>query len=335
MIDISIIVPVYKVEKYLNRCINSLINQTMKNIEIILIDDGSPDNCPFLCDQWKNKDARIKVVHKKNGGLSSARNTGIEVASGKYIGFVDSDDEIEHDMYEKMYKVCEKYNVDFAMCDYQRKLRNGQTYLKTLNIDGGYYSKEKIIKDIFPSLIMSSSIEYGPILSVWHCLYNSNFLRKNNLKFDEEVKWSEDNIFSAFAGYYANSFYYLKNEGLYYYHQNENSITTSYRHGAWDVYKKMNKHMHDFFDKVKDYDFSQQLYYHLIYYGSNCMNISSFKKKFLLIKKDISLLLSDHDLQEALKKAKNLDIPPKLKLQLWLMKHNCSFLLSLIVMKRG
>lgn len=99
---ISVIVPVYKVEKYLNECIESILNQTYKNLEIILVDDGSPDNCPNMCDEWALKDDRIKVVHKENGGLSSARNAGIDKATGQYIGFVDSDDVISSEMYSTL-----------------------------------------------------------------------------------------------------------------------------------------------------------------------------------------------------------------------------------------
>lgn len=92
---ISVIVPIYKVEKYLQKCVQSIINQTYKNLEIILVDDGSPDNCGIICDKLAERDDRIRVIHKKNGGLSSARNAGIEIANGEYIGFVDSDDYIE------------------------------------------------------------------------------------------------------------------------------------------------------------------------------------------------------------------------------------------------
>ena len=92
---ISVIVPIYNVEKYLNRCIESIVNQTYKTLEIILVDDGSPDNCPQICDEWKEKDNRIKVIHKKNGGLSDARNAGLDIAQGEYIAFVDGDDFLE------------------------------------------------------------------------------------------------------------------------------------------------------------------------------------------------------------------------------------------------
>ena len=102
---ISIIIPIYKVEQYLDECVTSIINQTYKDLEIILVDDGSPDYCPQMCDEWAKKDSRIKVVHKENGGLSSARNAGLAVANGEYIGFVDSDDYVDGTMYEGLMQV--------------------------------------------------------------------------------------------------------------------------------------------------------------------------------------------------------------------------------------
>lgn len=102
---ISVIVPIYNVEKYLARCVDSIINQTYKNLEIILVDDGSPDNCPKMCDDFAKKDSRISVVHKENGGLSDARNAGMKIASGECIVFVDSDDYIHCNMIDKMYGV--------------------------------------------------------------------------------------------------------------------------------------------------------------------------------------------------------------------------------------
>jgi glycosyltransferase involved in cell wall biosynthesis len=112
---ISVIVPVYKVEKYLRSCIESIQNQTYKNLEIILIDDGSPDNCGAICDEMAKKDKRIKVIHQENGGVSKARNNGIKAATGDYIGFCDSDDYMDIDMYETLYNTIKKYNADIAM----------------------------------------------------------------------------------------------------------------------------------------------------------------------------------------------------------------------------
>lgn len=114
---ISIIVPIYKVEHYLDCCVESIINQTYQNVEIILVDDGSPDHCAAICDRWAEKDKRIKVVHKKNGGLSDARNAGMEVANGQYLGFVDSDDWIDSQYVEYLYRVIQQTGSDLSACD--------------------------------------------------------------------------------------------------------------------------------------------------------------------------------------------------------------------------
>lgn len=114
--SISVIIPIYKVEEYLDACITSVVNQTYSNLEIILVDDGSPDNCPQMCDEWARKDSRIQVIHKPNGGLSDARNAGIEISTGAYIAFVDSDDFIKPDMLEKLHTALAKENADIAAC---------------------------------------------------------------------------------------------------------------------------------------------------------------------------------------------------------------------------
>lgn len=115
---VSIIVPIYKVERFVRKAIDSIIGQTYKNIEIILVDDGSPDGCPAICDEYRNMDERIKVIHKENGGLSSARNAGIDIATGKYIAFLDSDDILNENYIKVLYELCEKYDCDIAQCDF-------------------------------------------------------------------------------------------------------------------------------------------------------------------------------------------------------------------------
>lgn len=118
MPQISIIVPVYKVELYLDRCINSILNQTFADFELILVDDGSPDSCPQMCDEWAKKDSRIRVIHKENGGAGAARNAALRAAEGEYIGFVDSDDWIAPDMYEYLYGLLKRYpEAQIAQCD--------------------------------------------------------------------------------------------------------------------------------------------------------------------------------------------------------------------------
>lgn len=116
---VSVIVPVYRVEKYLERCVQSILNQTYKNIEIILVDDGSPDNCPKLCDRLARMHSNIRVIHKANGGLSSARNAGVELCKGTYVSFVDSDDFIDPMFLERLFTLAKKYNADVVMLRYQ------------------------------------------------------------------------------------------------------------------------------------------------------------------------------------------------------------------------
>lgn len=121
---ISIIIPVYKVENYLERCVESVLNQTHQNLEIILVDDGSPDRCGKMCDLYSQKDNRIKVIHKENGGLSDARNVALDIATGDYIGFVDSDDYVEEDMFKTLYQLAEKYQADISSVSFYKVLGN-------------------------------------------------------------------------------------------------------------------------------------------------------------------------------------------------------------------
>lgn len=329
---ISIVVPVYNVEKYLERCIESILNQSYMNLEIILVDDGSKDKSGEICDKYAKCDNRVKVLHKKNGGLSSARNAGLAVAQGKYVGFVDSDDDIDINMYEKMYRVIANENVDFVMSDYMRVPDNGKKFLKTLDIQQGRYNKNDIREKIYPELIMGEDLQYGPLLSVWHCLYNIEFLKKNHLVFDEQVRWSEDNIFSAFVGYYADSFYYLKGEGLYHYYSNPGTITTGYRAGAWNIYCVMNDHLHQFFDTVQDYDFQRQMKLHMIFYACNCLGQlkTSGKdiKEQMKIRKEI---LGSESLRRAFKDFQFPKWNWKLKMQILLIKYRMKYLYSMLI----
>lgn len=122
---ISVIVPVYKVESYLDRCVASIVNQTYSNLEIILVDDGSPDNCPAMCDAWAEKDPRIKVIHRENGGLSDARNAGMAIATGEYIAFVDSDDYLAPEMYQHLYEHLVADGSDIAACGVEMVFEDG------------------------------------------------------------------------------------------------------------------------------------------------------------------------------------------------------------------
>ena len=152
---ISVIIPVYNVEKYINKCVDSIINQTYKNLEIILVDDGSTDNSGKICEEYKIIDHRIKVVHKENGGLSDARNKGIEIATGRYIGFVDSDDYIEKDMYSNLLNELKVNNADISVCKYKKvtedynKCDYVQSYENKIRILDNITAIELLISDSY------------------------------------------------------------------------------------------------------------------------------------------------------------------------------------------
>lgn len=161
---ISIIVPVYNMEQYLERCMNSIEKQTYTNLEIILVDDGSCDKSPQMCDDYARKDPRVKVVHKENGGLSDARNAGLAAATGAYIGFVDSDDWIEKDMYEKMYQACIEHGAQVAACRYAQVYREHTVQGGTDKVTA--FSKEELLK-----IYIGGHDDYVIYNSVWSKLF--------------------------------------------------------------------------------------------------------------------------------------------------------------------
>lgn len=173
---VSIVLPIYNVEKYLDRCIESVINQTYRNLEILLVDDGSPDDCPQKCEEWAKKDGRIKVIHKANAGLGYARNTGIENASGEYICFFDSDDYIDPSTIEKAYNTAQKNNSDmvlFGHYDVNAQGKIVRTYIPT--IDKESYVSSEVQEVLLPDLV-SDNPATGKSTNLWlsacFCMYS-------------------------------------------------------------------------------------------------------------------------------------------------------------------
>ena len=215
MPEISIIVPVYKVEKYLHECIESIINQTFKDIEIILVNDGSPDNCGKICDEYAKKDNRIIVIHQKNGGLSNARNTGIRHAMGQYIAFVDSDDIIDIKYCEVLYNLIKDSNYDFSVCDVHKF--KDENFSKPIND----VNNIKIINNIeFLTLQINKKTEFG----VWNKLYKKSVFEKILFA---DGKLNEDVIFSADLAATLSNKIICTNQKLYFYRQREGSIVAN------------------------------------------------------------------------------------------------------------
>ena len=215
MPKISIIVPVYNVEEYLPRCIDSILAQTFTDFELILVDDGSPDNCPQICDDYAQKDNRIKVIHKENGGLSSARNAGIELAISDFVGFVDSDDWIDPNMYSVLYNLQKKYNADIAECSFVKCTAfefcdHSNTMLEKV------FSKEAAVIQLYKCECYGSTV-------AWNKLYKKSLF--DDLKYPVGRN-NEDQFLTPRLFFVANKVASCNYVGYYYYYR-ENSIMNS------------------------------------------------------------------------------------------------------------
>lgn len=225
---VSIVVPIYNVEKYLERCINGLINQTLKDIEIILVDDESPDNCPKMCEEYVKKDSRIKVIHKQNQGLGMARNSGIEASIGKYISFIDSDDKVDIDFFEKLFKSAEKYNTDITIGGMKIVNTNNEVTkeIKT-GIKKEFYEKEEINSKILKGMFNDKE-EKIPI-SANIAIYKKEIFEKNNIKFySERQVLSEDILYQLDIIPCCNRASIVADAFYYYCSDNEESLTRKY-----------------------------------------------------------------------------------------------------------
>lgn len=257
---VSVIVPVYNAEKYLQECVGSVLSQTLFDLELILVDDGSTDSSPALCDHYAVQDTRVKVIHKPNGRAASARNAGLRTATGEYVAFVDSDDWISPDMYEKMLQT----GADITLCDYVRFQGEKEFPFTQPNVAAGFYNKAQIREKIYPHLVMDG-IEYPITISNWAMLIKRNIIVKNQLSYREDILISEDAPFGSEVLYCADSFAYLKGERFYHYRMTEGSASKTYKPWWWDSSLKINEETESFFSKCEDYDFTQQIKSNMFY----------------------------------------------------------------------
>lgn len=232
-IKVSIVVPVYKVEKYLDRCLKSLTNQTLKDIEIILVDDNSPDNSLAICNHWAEKDKRIKVIHKENEGLGLTRNAGLRIAQGKYVAFVDSDDYVELNMMERLYSECIKNDLDCVYSEFNVDDYPG--YRVVLRPEKLYIGKEDIERLRLDIIGAEPSFVSGVKFQCSSCkgLYSMSVIRNHQVAFLSEREYiSEDTIFNLDFLYHAER---VKTVPWQFYHYclNDASLTHTYRPDRW------------------------------------------------------------------------------------------------------
>lgn len=217
MSRVSIIIPVYNIAEYLPRCLDSVLSQTLEDIEVLLVDDGSTDGSEAICDEYAAKDSRVTVFHLENGGVSRARNYALSKANGEYIGFIDADDWIEKNMYERMYLSATQNNAQVVICDCYTACGEKLEPDILPGVSQGKYSKTELNPDYL--LLMAGGS--------CRCFYRRELLEKYSLQFPVDMKISEDRVFNVYAFGYAENIYYLK-EKLYYRFIREGSAVNKY-----------------------------------------------------------------------------------------------------------
>ena len=234
---ISVIVPIYNVERYLRQCLDSLINQTYNELEVIMVDDGSKDSSGKICDEYSEKYDNFKVVHKENAGLGMARNTGFEHIKGEYVTFVDSDDYLEPDCIATLYNELRNKDVDMCKGGFKRVIDSGKIVSNRI-YDNELFQGEKAKKEMLPRMIGSSPTKHDSIeMCVWGALYNTKPIFEHNLRFPSERELiSEDLVFNIDYMQYANGACTIDKAG-YNYRVNLGSLSTSYRKDRFEASK--------------------------------------------------------------------------------------------------
>lgn len=244
----SVIVPVYNVEKYLRKCVDSILSQSFMDFEVILIDDGSPDNCPTICDEYAKRDCRVKVIHKPNGGVSSARNAGLNAAIGEYITFVDSDDWIMSNMLEEFHKMLRNDYPDLAICGYESvdedgNITNGRNSESITEFTGVH----KMDNDLFWKLFSAKRIG-----SCCDKALKTEFIRSKKLSFDEHMVFCEDTdfILRYLSAMEQNRCISVSDERLYCYMTTDHgSAVQRFHSDQWQSFEKLFSYLNGYLSK--------------------------------------------------------------------------------------
>ncbi|MGV3467190.1 MAG: glycosyltransferase family 2 protein [Heyndrickxia sp.] len=305
---VSVVIPIYKVEKYLRRCINSVLNQTYSNIEIILVNDGSPDSCGEIADEYAERDKRIIVIHKENGGLSDARNSGLSYATGEYILFVDSDDWLDHQMIKKMMDICQHFKADAVQSAFY------YAYDDYLLFDNRYYSQKHppIIldnKSLMSELIINERVKNF----AWGKLLKTNKIK--DLPFEKGVLFED--VYWAHKVMKRMNSYVIVNQPMYFYYQRKDSIVSTYTAKNLDIIRGLQERhtfIERFYPELTEASYLGILKNCLIHY--NLLAINRTKDKGAIHRKKLSNIINQNYqmLKDAVKNDK------ELKLQLYLFR---------------
>lgn len=327
---LSVVVPVYKVEKYLSRCVESILTSTLSDFEIILVNDGSPDNCPQICDDFaRNNRNTVRVIHKDNGGLMSAWKAGVRMAKGEYIGFVDSDDWIDSNMFSMMLDIADTYRVDMVSCGYisehgDLKRTEGNTVLPD-----GLYSGTMIDERLFPIILNDGRFLGRNILpSRVTKLFKKDLLVDNLHYCREDISFGED-LVTTFACICDMKSIYIMNNGFKPYHHriNDQSITGSYNSRFFLDTKKLIGQVMKISKEKNRYDFHFQIVNDFV-----CLSIAALENEMYLnpsgnsrnILKTVKDICLDNDLQSALKECHLNKLGIKESFYIFLLKRKCA-----------
>lgn len=252
---VSVIIPVFNVEKYLSTCVESVIKQTYDEIEIILVDDGSEDSSGAMCDQLAITDSRIRVVHKQNAGLGYARNTGLEMANGEFVVFLDSDDYIDTRMIERLVNKSAETDSDTVFCGLTRVYEDGNKVCVPAFYNDRSFTGKHIIDNVLLEMVGSKpqdSEDANLFMSVWHALYSMDVIKQNDVRFPSEREiMCEDIMFHIKYLRYANKVTYIS-DCLYYYRVNPKSLSQVYDPTRFERQKTLSRAIIDELDKFVD-----------------------------------------------------------------------------------
>ena len=341
MIKISIIVPVYNVEQYLDRCMQSLLNQTLDGIEIIMVDDESPDHCPQLCEAYKAQYPNVKVVHKKNGGLGFARNSGLEIAEGEYVAFIDSDDFVDTDMFQHLYEYGKENDCDAVFCGYNiyrdaehiRRVQENADYV----LCRGDEVRHVLLDMVGPTPDYRSDARL--LMSVWRAVYSRKVIEENKLRFVSERIYIAEDIMWHLDFLPCCRCVGLIPQTHYYYCMNGTSLTRTYRA---DRFKKELFLYHAQENKLREVGFSEhefriRLNRQLLMKVRVCISQQvAFINQlgYLKVRNNIRDIIMEPEVQTIMKTYPYKLLPLRHKLFFFLVKlHLCRLLILLFRMK--
>lgn len=311
MPNISVVVPVFNAEKYLSECIDSILSQTFTDFELLLINDGSKDNSGAICDEYAHKDYRVKVFHKENGGVSSARNLGLENAKGEWIAFVDSDDWIDKTMYQEMHDLAILDNADVVYCDINMVFYSHQVAWKAANHDT---NKIKFLNNYLAS-------EWT---SLCNLLVRKSLFDSNQIKSPEGFPFAEDYHVSARLMYFAERISYLPKALYNYNRMNESSALHNFSPDHYDKERKVNLDLIDFFIARGSYeDYAKPL----------CWRLLKSVQEFVLDKNTYDKFLNIHpDSHKYIWDCPYLNV--KIKMMMWALSNRLQFIAEMFLFVR-